>query len=106
MLRIDQTNERMFLGCSSTVTIAAATSSALSMLARPGMSGVRPALPATIGAIGGTLLALRIDEGSFKRILAFLMVAVTLWTIWDPLQGRRLDRHQWERRYPNPWPGS
>jgi len=47
---------------------------------------LQAALPATIGAIGGTLLALRIDEGAFKRILAFLMVAVTLWTLWDPLR--------------------
>lgn len=49
---------------------------------------LRAALPATLGAIGGTLVALRIDEGSFRRILAFLMVAVTLWTLWDPLKGR------------------
>lgn len=50
---------------------------------------VQAALPASIGAIGGTLIALRIDEGSFKRILAFLMVAVTLWTLWDPLRRRQ-----------------
>jgi hypothetical protein len=47
------------------------------------------ALPVTVGAIGGTLVALRIDEGAFQRILAILMVAVTLWTIWDPLRRRR-----------------
>jgi uncharacterized membrane protein YfcA len=50
---------------------------------------VQAALPASVGAIGGTLIALRIDEGSFKRILAFLMVALTLWTLWDPLRRRR-----------------
>lgn len=47
------------------------------------------ALPATIGAIGGTLIALWIDDRSFQRILAFLMVALTLWTVWDPLRRRR-----------------
>jgi len=52
------------------------------------------ALPAAVGSIGGTLIALRIDEGSFKRILAFLMVAVTLWTLWDPLQRRRTAEHR------------
>lgn len=52
------------------------------------------ALPAAIGAIGGTLLALRIDEASFTRILALLMVAVTLWTIWDPLRVRRTAEHR------------
>jgi uncharacterized membrane protein YfcA len=49
---------------------------------------VRAALPATLGAIGGTLIALRIDDRDFERILAFLMVAVTIWTLWDPLRGR------------------
>ncbi len=47
----------------------------------------RAALPATLGAIGGSLIALWIDDQTFKRLLAFLMIAVTLWTLWDPLKG-------------------
>ncbi|MEE8348250.1 MAG: sulfite exporter TauE/SafE family protein [Acidobacteriota bacterium] len=47
------------------------------------------ALPATVGAVGGTWLALRVEEDAFKQILAFLMVVVTLWTLWDPLKSRR-----------------
>jgi uncharacterized membrane protein YfcA len=44
------------------------------------------ALPAAGGAILGTFVALWIEGETFKRILAFLMVGVTLWTLWDPLK--------------------
>jgi uncharacterized membrane protein YfcA len=50
---------------------------------------LRASLPAAAGAVIGTLLALWISDEAFKRLLAFLMVAVTLWTLWDPLKGRR-----------------
>lgn len=43
------------------------------------------ALPASLGAIVGTIIALSIGDATFQKVLAFLMVAVTLWTIWDPL---------------------
>jgi uncharacterized membrane protein YfcA len=46
------------------------------------------ALPATGGAAIGTIIALWIEGETFKRILAFLMVAVTLWPLWDPLRPR------------------
>lgn len=46
------------------------------------------ALPAMIGAWLGAELALLIGDEAFKDTLAFLMVAVTLWTLWDPLKGR------------------
>lgn len=46
------------------------------------------AVPALVGAIAGSWLALRIDDASFQRILAVLMVAIALWTIWNPLKGR------------------
>lgn len=49
---------------------------------------VRAALPATVGAVAGTIAALWIDDSAFKRILAFLMVTITLWTLWDPLERR------------------
>lgn len=52
---------------------------------------LKAAVPACVGAVIGTLLALWISDAAFKRVLAFLMIAVTLWTLWDPvnrLQGR------------------
>ncbi len=41
------------------------------------------AIPATLGAIPGTWLALSISDRAFQRILALLMVVVTLWTLWS-----------------------
>jgi len=49
------------------------------------------ALPALVGAAGGSWLAIRIDEAAFQRILAILMVAIALWTIWNPLRRRPVD---------------
>jgi uncharacterized membrane protein YfcA len=46
---------------------------------------VRAAVPACLGAVLGTCLALWISDAAFQRLLAFLMVAVTLWTLWDPV---------------------
>jgi uncharacterized membrane protein YfcA len=46
------------------------------------------ALPAAAGAVFGTWGALVIPDPAFKRVLAFLMVAISLWTLWDPV-GRR-----------------
>ena len=44
------------------------------------------ALPAGCGAVIGSLLAVRIDDQAFQKILAILMVVVTLWTLWNPLK--------------------
>ncbi len=44
------------------------------------------AVPATFGAILGTWAALWVGDELFQKILAFLMVAVTLWTLGDPLK--------------------
>ena len=41
------------------------------------------ALPATLGALPGTWLALAISDRAFQRTLALLMVAVTVWTLWS-----------------------
>jgi uncharacterized membrane protein YfcA len=49
---------------------------------------LRAAVPAAVGSVLGTLAALRIEEGAFKKLLAFLMIGVTLWTLWDPLSRR------------------
>ena len=46
------------------------------------------ALPATVGSIAGTWAALVVGDATFKKILAFLMIAVSLWTLWDPLSRR------------------
>ena len=48
------------------------------------------ALPAMVGAILGSWVALSVGDALFQRILAFLMIAVTLWTLWDPLKKRQL----------------
>lgn len=45
-------------------------------------------VPALIGAGLGTWAAIEIGDVAFRRTLAILMVAVTLWTLWDPLSGR------------------
>ena len=46
------------------------------------------ALPASCGAVLGAWGALQVSDQDFQRILALLMVAVTLWTLWDPLKAR------------------
>ena len=46
------------------------------------------ALPATGGAVLGTWIALWVSDQLFQKILAFLMVALTLWTLWDPLKAQ------------------
>lgn len=42
------------------------------------------ALPATVGAGLGTWLALQMSDDGFKRLLAFLMVAISLISFWRP----------------------
>jgi len=52
------------------------------------------AIPAAGGAIIGSLIAVRIDDQAFQRILAILMVALTLWTLWNPLRALESTRRQ------------
>lgn len=40
---------------------------------------------AVIGAVIGTLAAVRIGDLAFQRVLAVMMVALTAWTLWKPL---------------------
>lgn len=48
------------------------------------------AAPATLGALLGSWGALLIGDQAFRRVLAFLMVAVTVWTLVSPrMQTRR-----------------
>jgi uncharacterized membrane protein YfcA len=51
--------------------------------------GLRATIPAALGALLGTWGALRIGDEAFRRILALLMIAISLWTLWDPLRHRR-----------------
>jgi hypothetical protein len=49
-------------------------------------------LPASAGALFGAWLSLRVGDREFRRILAVVMVAVTLWTLLDPLKRTRAVR--------------
>lgn len=49
------------------------------------------AVPALLGASAGTWAAVEIGEVAFERVLALLMVAVSLWILWDPLGGENGD---------------
>lgn len=46
------------------------------------------ALPASAGSLLGVWLAFSVEEMTFRRLLAFLMVALTLWTLWDPIKAK------------------
>jgi hypothetical protein len=46
-------------------------------------------IPATVGAGAGAWLALLVDERAFRRILATLMVVMTVWSLLDPAGRRR-----------------
>ncbi|HET6618088.1 MAG TPA: sulfite exporter TauE/SafE family protein [Gemmatimonadota bacterium] len=50
------------------------------------------AAPAIAGAVAGTWAALQIGDEAFRRVLAVLMVVVTLWIVWDPLARRERGR--------------
>jgi uncharacterized membrane protein YfcA len=46
--------------------------------------GLRVSIPSLAGAAIGVWGALRVGDAAFQRILAFLMLAVTLWTLLRP----------------------
>lgn len=46
------------------------------------------ALPAAGGSILGVWIAFQVGDAAFQRILAALMVILTLWTLWDPVKKR------------------
>jgi uncharacterized membrane protein YfcA len=58
------------------------------------------AIPTAMGSALGAWLALGIGDREFKRILAFLMIAICLWTIVD---GRRGDDTAAGRLASRPW---
>lgn len=41
---------------------------------------------ALLGAAVGIWAAIQVDDGVFQRVLAGIMVAVALWTLWSPLK--------------------
>jgi len=41
--------------------------------------------PSVVGAVVGTVAAVRIGDLAFQRVLALMMVAITAWTLWKPL---------------------
>jgi uncharacterized membrane protein YfcA len=46
---------------------------------------IRSATPAAVvGAAVGTWLALRVGDLAFQRVLALVMVGITVWTLWRP----------------------
>jgi uncharacterized membrane protein YfcA len=46
------------------------------------------AVPAIFGAALGTWAAVEIGDAAFRRVLAAIMITVSLWTLWDPLRQR------------------
>lgn len=51
-------------------------------------------VPAVIGALIGSKVAVTIGDEVFKNILAVLMIVVTLWTLWDPLKKSPADQKE------------
>jgi uncharacterized membrane protein YfcA len=45
-------------------------------------------VPSLAGAALGTWAAIEIEDDALRRALALIMVAVSLWTLWDPLARR------------------
>lgn len=55
----------------------------------PWRTALQAALPATLASVLGAWLALHVGDREFRRILAIVMVAVTLWTLAEPLFSRK-----------------
>ena len=47
----------------------------------------RAALPSGVGTLAGTWLALVVSDRGFRLVLAFVMIGITLWTLWQPHPG-------------------
>lgn len=46
----------------------------------------RAGVPTALGAVLGAWLAIRIGDDAFRRILAGVIIAAAVWTLWDPLK--------------------
>jgi uncharacterized membrane protein YfcA len=42
--------------------------------------------PSLLGALCGMWVAVQVGDATLQRVLAFLMVAIAVWTIWNPIQ--------------------
>jgi uncharacterized membrane protein YfcA len=51
--------------------------------------GLWASVPSVLGAAVGAWAALQVGDAAFRRILALVMVVVSLWTLLDPLKGLR-----------------
>jgi uncharacterized membrane protein YfcA len=60
------------------------------------------ALPSSLGAALGVWIALEVGDQTFQRVLAFLMVGVTIWTILDPVG--RIRRRSTGSEFPKLYP--
>ncbi len=49
-------------------------------------------VPACLGSLVGVWAALEISDAAFQRLLAFFMVAISLWTLWDPVKRHKSDK--------------
>lgn len=56
------------------------------------------AVPATLGSLAGSAAALRIHDSLFQKILAFLMVGITVLTLWNPVKKGGADHHSRSRK--------
>jgi len=57
------------------------------------------AAPAAVGAVLGTWGALEVSDEAFKRVLAVLMVAISLYTLWRPAGSADGTRGSEQRSY-------
>jgi uncharacterized membrane protein YfcA len=46
-------------------------------------------VPSILGAIAGTLVATWMADDLFRQVLSWLMIVMSLWTLWDPIGRRR-----------------
>ena len=51
--------------------------------------GLWASVPSVVGAVVGAWAALQVGDAAFRRILALVMIVVSLWTLVDPLKGLR-----------------
>lgn len=74
------------------VAILVQSAGAVWSFRRHGIDGTERAsvtlLPAVLGAVAGTLLAVHIGDVAFQRTLAVIMFGIAGYTLWDPV-GRR-----------------
>ncbi|HKN86399.1 MAG TPA: sulfite exporter TauE/SafE family protein [Nitrospiraceae bacterium] len=56
-------------------------------------------IPTILGSLLGAWISLAVGDQAFKKILSILMVAVTVWTLWDPVGKKKISLRAPESRY-------